>query len=124
MCSSDLLKISPDLSEEQLDTVVDILIETPLDGIEAVAGSLDLMPEQKGAATGALLTKRAIEVVRYIAERTEHNYPIIGSGGVMTESDIEEMMHAGASLVALNSGIRENGFRLLKRGAKRIKKEF
>ena len=119
-----LLKISPDLTQEQLDTVVDILIETPLDGIEAVAGSLDLMPEQKGAATGALLTKRAIEVVRYIAERTEHNYPIIGSGGVMTESDIEEMMHAGASLVALNSGIRENGFRLLKRGAKRIKNEF
>ena len=116
-----LLKISPDLTQEELNTVIDILIETPLDGIEAVAGSLDLMPEFKGAATGAMLTKRAIEVVRYIAERTEHNYPIIGSGGAMTPDDIEAMMEAGASLVALGSGIRENGFRLLKRGAERLK---
>ncbi len=118
-----LLKISPDLTQEELDTVIDVLIETPLDGIEAVAGSLDLMPEQKGAATGALLTQRAIDIVRYIAERTEHNYPIIGSGGVMTAQDIEDMIQAGASLVALGSGIKENGFRLLKRGAKQIRKE-
>lgn len=117
-----LLKISPDLTKEELDTVIDILIETPLDGIEAVAGSLDLMPEFKGAATGALLTKRAIEIVRYIAERTEHNYPIIGSGGAMTPDDIASMMEAGASLVALNSGIRENGFKLLRKGAERVKK--
>ena len=118
-----LLKISPDLTQEELDTVIDILIETPLDGIEAVAGSLDLMPEYKGAATGSLLTKRTIEIVRYIAERTEHNYPIIGSGGVMTAEDIAEIMRAGASLVALNSGIKENGFKLLKKGAKHIKTE-
>lgn len=117
-----LLKISPDLTKEELNTVIDILIETPLDGIEAVAGSLDLMPEFKGAATGALLTKRAIEIVRYIAERTEHNYPIIGSGGAMTPDDIASMMEAGASLVALNSGIRENGFKLLRKGAERVKK--
>lgn len=117
-----LLKISPDLTKEELDTVIDILIETPLDGIEAVAGSLDLMPEYKGAATGALLTKRAIEVVRYIAERTEYNYPIIGSGGAINPEDIEALMEAGASLVALNSGIRENGFKLLKKGADRLKK--
>lgn len=117
-----LLKISPDLKKEELDTVIDILIETPLDGIEAVAGSLDLMPEYKGAATGAMLTQRAIDVVRYIAERTEHNYPIIGTGGVMTPEDIEAMMKAGASLVSLSSGIRENGFKLLKKGADRLKK--
>ena len=118
-----LLKISPDLTQEELDTVIDILIETPLDGIEAVAGSLDLMPEYQGAAPGALLTQRAIDGVRYIAERTEHNYPIIGTGGVMTPEDIEAMMAAGASLVSLSSGIRENGFKLLRRGAALIKKQ-
>ena len=69
-----------------------------------------------------MLTKRAIEVVRYIAERTEHNYPIIGSGGAINPEDIEALMEAGASLVALNSGIRENGFKLLKKGADRLKK--
>ena len=115
-----LLKISPDLSQEEIDTVVDILIETPLDGIEAVAGSFDMEPTRSGAVTGAMLTDRAIEIVRYIAERSEHNYPIIGSGGMMTEHDIKRMIEAGASLVALNTGIRENGMRLLRRSAKAI----
>lgn len=115
-----LLKISPDLSGEEIDTVIDILIETPLDGIEAVAGSFDMEPTRQGAITGAMLTDRAIEMVRYVAERSEHNYPIIGTGGMMTEEDIKRMMEAGASLVALNTGIRENGVRLLKRAAKAI----
>lgn len=115
-----LLKISPDLTLKEIDTVVDILIETPLDGIEAVAGSLDMATHGRGAITGKMLTERAIEVVRYIAERTEGNYPIIGSGGMMSPEDVKRMMAAGASLVALNSGIRENGFRLLKHAAEAI----
>lgn len=117
-----LLKISPDLTREELDTIVDILIETPLDGIEAVAGSIDMARKSPGAVTGALLTKRAIEVVRYIAERSGHNYPIIGSGGMMEPEDISDMLEAGASLVALNTGLRENGLRLLKKAAKKIAK--
>ena len=117
-----LLKISPDLTREELDTIVDILIETPLDGIEAVAGSIDMARKSPGAVTGALLTKRAIEVVRYIAEKSGHNYPIIGSGGMMEPEDISNMLKAGASLVALNTGLRENGLRLLKKAAKKIVK--
>lgn len=117
-----LLKISPDLSREELDTVIDILIETPLDGIEAVAGSADMGSEYHGVMTGAPLTERAIEMVRYIAERTGNNYPIIGSGGMMTPDDIRRMIDAGASLVALNTGVRENGFKLLKESAKALKK--
>lgn len=117
-----LLKISPDLTREELDTIVDILIETPLDGIEAVAGSIDMARKSPGAVTGALLTKRAIEVVRYIAEKSGHNYPIIGSGGMMEPEDISNMLKAGASLVALNTGLRENGLRLLKKAAKKISK--
>lgn len=115
-----LVKISPDLSREELDTIIDILIETPLDGIEAVAGSLELLPEEAGAVSGARLTERAIEIVRYIARRTEGNYPIIGSGGMMQSEDVERMLEAGASLVALNTGLRENGLKLLKKSAKRI----
>ena len=115
-----LIKISPDLSQEEIDRVIEVLIETPLDGIEAVAGSLDMATKHRGALTGARLTQRALEVVRYIAEKTEHNYPIIGSGGMMQPEDIKAMLEAGASLVALNTGLRENGLRLLKRGAKAI----
>jgi dihydroorotate dehydrogenase len=119
-----LLKVSPDLTREELDAIIDILIETPLDGIEAVGGSSAMAKEMGcttgGAITGAMLTEKAIETVRYIAQKTEHNYPIIGSGGMMTPEDIKRMMEAGASLVALNSGIRENGVRLLNEGAKAL----
>ena len=113
-----LLKISPDLTREELDTIIDILIETPLDGIEAVAGSSVMAKEQGcstgGAVTGAMLIERAIDTVSYIAEKTEHNYPIIGSGGMMRPTDVKRMMEAGASLVALNTGLREHGMRMLK----------
>ena len=115
-----LLKISPDLTYSEIDTAVDILIETPLDGIVAVAGTTELMPEERGAVCGSLLTERAIEVVSYVAEKSEGNYPIIGTGGMMTPKDIRRMFEAGASLVALNSGIRENGFKLLRNAVKEL----
>jgi dihydroorotate dehydrogenase len=115
-----LLKISPDLTNEEIDTIVDILIETPLDGIEAVAGSNKMNDETSGAVSGAILTERAINIVKYIVKRTNGNYPIIGSGGMMTPDDIASMLDAGASLVALNSGIRENGLRLLKESSEYI----
>ena len=119
-----LVKVSPDLTQEELNDIIDILIETPLDGIEAVAGSSAMARglgcTTGGAVSGAMLTERAIEMVRYIATKTEHNYPIIGSGGMMTPEDIKRMMEAGASLVALNTGLRENGMRLLKAAAKSL----
>ena len=67
-----------------------------------------------------MLTERAIEVVSYVAEKSEGNYPIIGTGGMMTPKDIRRMFEAGASLVALNSGIRENGFKLLRAAVKEL----
>ena len=120
-----LLKISPDLTREELDTIIDILIETPLDGIEAVSGSSAMAKElgctTGGAVTGAMLIENAINTVRYIAEKTEHNYPIIGSGGMMRPKDIKRMMEAGASLVALNTGLRERGMRLLKASVEELR---
>ena len=115
-----LVKISPDMSQEELDMVVDILIETPLDGIEAVSGSTELATKDKGAMCGQLLTERALKVVRYVAERSGNNYPIIGSGGMMTPEDVARMFEAGASLVALSSGVRENGLKLLRAAARKI----
>jgi dihydroorotate dehydrogenase len=119
-----LLKISPDLSREELDAIIDILIETPLDGIEAVGGSSAMAQTMGcttgGAISGAMLTEKAIETVRYIAEKTEHNYPIIGSGGMMSAEDIVRMLDAGASLVALNSGLRTQGMRLFSESAKML----
>ena len=119
-----LVKVSPDLTRAELDAIIDILIETPLDGIEAVGGSSAMAKEMGcttgGAVTGAMLTEKAIETVRYIAQKTEHNYPIIGSGGMMQPEDAKRMLEAGASLVALNTGLRTKGMRLLKAVAKQL----
>ncbi len=115
-----LLKISPDLSQEQLDEIINILIETPLDGIEAVAGSSDIAPNSGGIISGQLLTERAIDMVRYITQKTEGNYPIIGSGGMIQPEDVRRMFEAGASLVALNTGLRLNGFKLLRESAQAL----
>lgn len=119
-----LVKVSPDLTRAELDAIIDILIETPLDGIEAVGGSSAMAKEMGcttgGAVTGAMLTEKAIETVRYIAQKTEHNYPIIGSGGMMQPEDAKRMLEAGASLVALNTGLRTKGMRLLKAVAKEL----
>ncbi|MBP3455740.1 MAG: quinone-dependent dihydroorotate dehydrogenase [Alistipes sp.] len=118
-----LIKISPDLSTEQLDQVVDALVELPLDGIVAVAGTLSrdgltsaerAYADSKGAGaiSGAPLTRRAIETVAYIHRRSGGFYPIIGSGGMMSPEDVRDMLAAGASLVQLNTGIIYHGIGL------------
>lgn len=118
-----LLKISPDLSTEQLDTAIEAMVELPLDGIVAVAGTLSrdgLSTNERayadskgtGAVSGAPLAHRAIETVEYIHRRSGGFYPIIGVGGVMSPDDAEKMLAAGASLVQLHTGIIYHGLGL------------
>lgn len=118
-----LLKISPDLSTEQLDAAIETMVELPLDGIVAVAGTLsreELSSGERayadnkgaGAISGAPLARRAIETVEYIHRRSGGFYPIIGVGGMMSPEDVEKMLAAGASLVQLNTGIVYHGLGL------------
>lgn len=114
-----LLKISPDLTNEEIDTITDILIRTPLDGIVATNGTQQLpddLPKRigKGRLSGRPLTQRSIEIVRRIHERSGGGYPIIGSGGMMTPEDVEAMLAAGADLVQLCTGLIFEGPRLVK----------
>jgi dihydroorotate dehydrogenase len=95
------------------------MIDTPLDGIVATnattrAQGLKTSVEQMkhygaGAISGAPLTKRAIEVVRRIHERSKGTYPIIGVGGLMTPEDVRAMLDAGATLVQVYTGYVYNG---------------
>lgn len=108
-----LLKISPDMSDEQIDMMTDIMLDTPLDGIVAVAGTtgrygLDNSTAQihrlgrtAGIIGGRPLKNRAIEVVKRIHTRSKGTYPIIGCGGVSTPEDVEDMLKAGATLVQI-----------------------
>ncbi|OUN58567.1 quinone-dependent dihydroorotate dehydrogenase [Alistipes sp. An66] len=109
-----MLKISPDMPDEVIDRVTDILLETPLDGIVATNGthlreglrtsrtSLDKIGT--GRLGGAPLTRRAVEIVRRVHARSGGNYPIIGVGGLMTPDDVRAMLDAGADLVQLYTG--------------------
>lgn len=114
-----LLKISPDLSNEEIDTITEILLHTPLDGIVATNGTQQLpedLPKRigKGRLCGRPLTERSIEIVRRIHSRSGGTYPIIGTGGMMTPQDVQAMLDAGADLVQLCTGLIFEGPRLVK----------
>lgn len=125
-----LVKISPDLTDEEIDLVTDILIATPLDGVVATNGTtsregLKASPSSlkrigAGRLSGRPLTGRSIEIVRRIHERSGGNYPIIGSGGMMTPDDVEAMLAAGADLVQLHTGYLYEGPKLLKEICRRL----
>lgn len=108
-----LLKISPDLTDEQIDTAIDIMIDTPVDGMVACGGttgryglenSLSVMHSlgrTAGALCGRPLRERALQIVRRIHDRSHGAYPIIGCGGISTPDDALAMLEAGATLVQM-----------------------
>lgn len=114
-----MVKISPDVSVEVLDMIISVLVDTPLDGIVAVGGTRlreGLRTSQQslskigpGRLSGTPLQARAIEVVRYIHEKTNGAYPIIGVGGISSPDDAKQMLDAGASLVQVYSGLIYEG---------------
>ncbi len=114
-----LLKISSDLSNEEVDRMTDIMISTPLDGLVAVSGTTErqgletsissLAKVGTGALTGVPLLERALQVVHRIHERSKGTYPIIGVGGVASADDARRMFEAGASLVQSYSGFIYEG---------------
>lgn len=126
-----LLKISPDLTFPQMDSIVDILIDTPLDGLVATNTTTSrqgLATDKKtvkkignGGLSGAPLTERAVEVIGYLHKKTEGRYPIIGVGGIMSVEDAQRMLDAGASLVQGYSGFIYEGPAFAKRICKHLR---
>ena len=114
-----LLKISPDLSNEDIDMMTDIMVDTPLDGIVATNSTArhtglatdaeTLKRYGAGVITGSPLTARSVEVVRRVYARSNGTYPIIGVGGIMTPADAKAMLEAGATLVQIYTGYVYNG---------------
>ena len=120
-----LLKVSPDLSTEQLDDIIDYCLRSGIDGI--VAGNttrsrdgLTLDPKKieeigNGGMSGAPVHKKNLELVRYIHKKSEGRLPIIGVGGIMSGEEAKAMMDAGASLVEIYSGFIYEGPGLIKK---------
>ena len=114
-----LLKISPDLNEKQLDETLEIVERLGIDGIVATnttVGRKGLMASKKeleiignGGMSGAPITQRSLEVVRYIAGKTSGKLPIIAVGGIMSVTDAMNMFEAGATLIQLYTGFIYEG---------------
>ena len=110
-----LLKIAPDLSNEQLLDIIDIVKETKIAGVIATNTTLsreNLVSENKketGGLSGKPLTERSTEVIRFLSEKSNKAFPIIGVGGIHSAEDALEKLEAGASLVQLYTGFIYEG---------------
>jgi len=124
-----LLKIAPDLTNEQLLDIIDIIKETQIAGVIATNTTLSregLQSEIKaemGGLSGKPLTKRSTEVIRFLSEKSNRAFPIIGVGGIHSADDALEKLEAGASLVQLYTGFIYEGPGLIKEINQRILKE-
>jgi len=123
-----LLKIAPDLTNGQLDDIVEIVKETGIAGIIATNTTISregLISEDKlkietGGLSGKPLTKRSTEVIGYLSKKSKGAFPIIGVGGIHSPEDAIDKLNAGASLVQLYTGFIYEGPGLIARINKTI----
>jgi dihydroorotate dehydrogenase len=123
-----LLKIAPDLANEQLGDIVEIVQQTGIAGVIATNTTIsrdgltanENLKNETGGLSGKPLTKRSTEVIRYIHERSKGAFPIIGVGGIHSAEDAIEKLQAGASLIQLYTGFIYEGPGLIKRINKKI----
>jgi len=125
-----LLKIAPDLTNEQLDDIIGIVAETKIDGVIATNTTISrdglktdanrITEIGAGGLSGKPLTKRSTEVVKYLSDKSNKSFPIIAVGGIHTGADAIEKLNAGASLVQIYTGFIYEGPGIVKRINKEI----
>ncbi|MBR4620061.1 MAG: quinone-dependent dihydroorotate dehydrogenase [Salinivirgaceae bacterium] len=126
-----LLKISPDLTFEQIDDTLEAIAQNGIDGVVAANTStrrdgLKTDAERvkqiaNGGLSGLPLRDRSVEIIRYISQKTEGKLPIIGVGGTMSPDDAVEKLKAGATLVQVFTGFIYYGPSLAKDVNKAVK---
>ena len=121
-----LLKIAPDLTDSQLLDIIDIITETGIAGVIATNTTIargDLRSANKdemGGLSGRPVKNRSTEVIRFLAEKSNRAFPIIGVGGIHSAEDALDKLDAGASLVQLYTGFIYEGPGLIKEINKKI----
>lgn len=120
-----LLKISPDIPLDQIDSILDYCMYSGIDGIvfgnttrkiEGLATSsrkLELIGQ--GSLSGAPLYAQTLSMVRHISEYTKGRFPVIACGGIMTPAQAAELLASGASLIQLHTGLFFKGPNLVKK---------
>jgi len=117
-----LLKIAPDLSDAQLDDIVEIVLESQIAGVIATNTTLNrdglasakILTNEAGGLSGKPLSQRATEVIAYLSKKSKNAFPIIGVGGIHSAKDALEKLQAGASLVQVYTGFIYEGPGLIK----------
>jgi dihydroorotate dehydrogenase len=120
-----LLKISPDLTDNQLDDIVETFNITGIDGVVATNTTISrdglitnnerIAEIANGGLSGKPLSKRSTEIIRYLTKKSDGKIPIIGVGGIMTVKDALEKIDAGATLIQLYTGFIYEGPGFVKR---------
>lgn len=127
-----LLKIAPDLTENQLDDIVEIVIDTQIDGViatnttisreglETPKAGIEVMGA--GGVSGKPVSKRSTEVISYLHRKSRGRFPIIAVGGIFTAKDAQEKLDAGAKLVQVYTGFIYEGPGIVKKICKGLLK--
>lgn len=116
-----LLKIAPDLTDEQLNDIIEIVQDTKIAGVIATNttisrdGLQSSNKEEIGGLSGSPLRNRSTEVIRFLHQKSQGAFPIIGVGGIHSPQDALEKLEAGASLIQLYTGFIYEGPSLIKR---------
>jgi len=116
-----LLKIAPDLTDEQLLDIIDIIRITKIAGVIATNTTIsraNLKSEKKnetGGLSGKPVKDRSTEVIRFLSERSNKAFPIIGVGGIHSAKNAQEKLDAGADLVQIFTGFIYEGPGLVKK---------
>ena len=128
-----LLKIAPDLTNSQLDDIIDIVASTKIDGIVATNTTIAREPLTypkaeieaigMGGLSGKPLTKRSTEVIAYLKTKSNNAFPVIGVGGIHSPEDAIEKIKAGADLIQLYTGFIYEGPALIKNINKELIKQ-
>jgi len=129
-----LLKIAPDLNNNQLNEIIDLVKETQIDGVIAsntstnragLKASNERLEEiGNGGVSGQPVKNKSTEVIKYLADTSNKSFPIIGVGGIHSEKDALEKLKVGADLVQVYTGFIYEGPSLVKRINKAILSEL
>lgn len=127
-----LLKIAPDLTDDQLMDIIGIVQDTAIDGVIATNTTIarehlksdGSLQQEAGGLSGRPLAKRSTEVIRFLSDKSNKAFPIIGVGGIHSPQDALEKLDAGADLVQLWTGFIYEGPILIKEINKAILKSM
>ncbi|MBL7878516.1 MAG: dihydroorotate dehydrogenase (quinone), partial [Chryseobacterium gambrini] len=118
-----LLKIAPDLNNQQLDEIIELIADTKIDGIvvsntsvnrDGLKTSPEILAEiGNGGLSGKPIRERSTKMIKYLSDKSNRAFPIIGVGGIHSAKDAIEKLNAGASLVQLYTGFIYEGPQLI-----------